>query len=90
MADLDNTEVTGADEQDTEIEVEPEVSVNSMIDKIIDGENAAAKLDFEALITNKLNAALDQKKQELAQSIYADNTEQDTGEEEVEQEEQEA
>lgn len=45
-------------------------TINSMIDKIIDGDNASAKEDFESLIAAKLSSALDAKKQEVAQSIY--------------------
>ena len=53
------------------------ISVDSMIDSIIDGDNTKAKEEFEALIGAKLNAALDVRKQELAKSIYSYDAEQD-------------
>lgn len=92
-----DTEVEqSATEQDTgveqETEAQPTVSTDSMVDKIIDGNNIGAKSDFEALIADKLNAALELKKQELAQSLYGDKeaeAEVET-EEEPEPEEQEA
>lgn len=76
----------------TEVDSEPEVSIDKMIDKIIDGDNNSAKDDFEALINAKLQAALDAKKQELAQSVYGNNTAEpeEGSEEEPEPEEQEA
>lgn len=48
-------------------------TINSMIDKILDGENTGAEEDFKNLISAKLSAALDAKKQEVAASVYADS-----------------
>lgn len=64
-------------------------TINSMIDKIIDGDNVSAKEDFESLIAAKLSSALDAKKQEVAQSVYAGQEEQpqeEPSEEEIEDE----
>ena len=61
--------------------------VSSMIDKIIAGDNTAAKEDFEALIANKVSSALEVKKQELAQSIYSNQ--QASSEEEISDESEE-
>lgn len=44
--------------------------INNMIDKIIQGDNTNAQEDFEALISSKLQTAIDDKKKEVAQSIY--------------------
>lgn len=45
-------------------------TINSLIDKILDGENVSAKEDFDSLITQKMNDAMDSKKIEIASSIY--------------------
>lgn len=53
--------------------------ISNMIDKIIQGDNVSAKEDYEALISSKLQAALDDKKVEVAQSIYgSDQPDDDT------------
>lgn len=44
--------------------------INNMIDKIIQGDNTNAQEDFEALISSKLQTAIEDKKKEVAQSIY--------------------
>ena len=48
--------------------------INQMIDKIIDGDNVEAQTDFEALLAQKMDVALDARKQELAQSVYSTET----------------
>lgn len=48
-------------------------TINNMIDKIISGENNEAKDSFQSLISAKLAAALDAKKQEVAASLYPDS-----------------
>lgn len=70
---------------------EPEISVDGMVDRIIDGDNTGAQADFEALISAKLSDALDAKKVEVARSIYGDEEEdndQYEDEQEVEQEDE--
>ena len=47
--------------------------IANMIDKIIAGDNTSAQEDFESLVSNKMAAALDQRKQEVAQSLYGSN-----------------
>lgn len=56
--------------------------INNMINKIYGGEHVSAQTDFEALISQKMNDALEQKKQEIAQSLYAEKepTEEDSTE----------
>ena len=65
-------------------------TINNMINDIIAGKNSNAREDFESLISNKMVAALDQKKQEIAQSFYSadeveQNSDQDTEVDETEQ-----
>lgn len=45
--------------------------IDQMIDKIIDGDNTGAQDDFNTAVSAKMTSALDAKKIELAQSIYA-------------------
>ena len=64
--------------------------INNMIDNIVTGKNSNAREDFESLISAKMTAALDQKKQEVAQSFYSaydvdQNSDQDTEIDETEQ-----
>lgn len=61
--------------------------INSLIDKIIQGQTSDAKDDFEAVISSKLQQALDNKKIEVAQSIYPSS--EISSEEEIEDDEQE-
>lgn len=58
--------------------------INNMIDKIIQGDNTNAQEDFEALISSKLQTAIDDKKVEVAQSIYGPSDASIEDEEEVE------
>lgn len=64
--------------------------INSMIDKIVSGENTSAKEDFEALISAKVSNALDVKKQEVAQSIYGEKQPEEAQEEEIADEPEQA
>jgi hypothetical protein len=59
------------------------IQVSSLIDKIIAGDSVSAKEDFDALLANKVTAALEVRKQEIAQSLYVDqvsNTEEESEE----------
>lgn len=58
-------------------------AIGNMIDRIVGGDNTAAKEDFEALISAKLSSALDAKKQEVATSIY--DTQKDQEEQDIEE-----
>ena len=60
--------------------------INNMIDKIIAGDNVSAKEDFDSLISTKVTSALDARKVELAQAIYARQEEQPEEETSVEDE----
>lgn len=55
-------------------------AINNMLAKIVDGDNTGAKEDFETIISQKLNAALDAKKQEVAHSIYGQQVSNDAEE----------
>ncbi len=63
--------------------------ITNMIDKIIAGDNTSAHTDFESLISNKMAAALDQRKQEVAQSFYTSNEVDQNSEQETEVDETE-
>lgn len=58
--------------------------INSFLSKVAGGDNTGAKDDFENLISQKLNAAIDAKKAEVAQSIYGQSEVEDQGEVESE------
>lgn len=59
--------------------------ISAMINKISDGDNTAAQDDFASLLSTKVSAALDAKKQEIAQGLYASEAEVETAEEESEE-----
>ena len=53
-----------------EVEVSESLHIESMIDHIVDGQNSAAKEDFDNALAMKITQALDAKKQEVAASLY--------------------
>ncbi len=55
--------------------------VNNLISNIVDDNVTQARDDFEAVISAKLASAIEDKKQEVAQSIYVNSEEEDTEEE---------
>lgn len=59
--------------------------LSSLIDKIITGDNTGAQDNFSAIMSSRLNDALNDKKVELAQAVYS-SQQPENG---VEQEEQE-
>ncbi len=59
-----------------------EVIINKLVDDILNGDNLEAKQTFEDAISIKITDALNQRKTDIAQSIY-------TPHEEVEPEDQE-
>ena len=69
-----------------------EISINkdnpNLISNIVDDNVTQAKDDFEAVISAKLASAIEDKKQEVAQSIYV-NSEQENTEDETEEDGQE-
>lgn len=91
--DIEQEEITSEvdDSEEETTDVEPEVTIDGMLDKIIDGENVSAQQDFESIIAAKLNDALEAKKQELAVSLYnspnQDQEEQEEQENETEPQE---
>jgi hypothetical protein len=44
--------------------------IHKFIDDVIDGNSADAKATFDDLVSVKVTSALDQRKQELAQTIF--------------------
>ena len=62
--------------------------VSNLISNIVDDNITQAKDDFEAVISAKLASAIEDKKQEVAQSIYVNSEEEDT-EDETEEDGQE-
>lgn len=62
--------------------------ISDMIDKIYNGDNVGAKTDFEAIISQKMNDALEQKKVEIAQSLYSNNTDEESEEDQDTDEDQ--
>ena len=47
--------------------------INKMIDDILDGNNVEAEEGFNSVLASKIDAALDDRKVEIAQSIYGNN-----------------
>ena len=62
--------------------------VNNLISNIVDDNVTQARDDFEAAISAKLASAIEDKKQEVAQSIYV-NSEEENTEDEMEEDGQE-
>jgi hypothetical protein len=76
-------------ENDAEQEVEQEVEdqpnyVENFVDNVVDGSNSSAKNDFENAIALKVTQALDNKKQEVAKSIFNQEIENDSTQEDDE------
>lgn len=64
-------------------------TISDMLLKIVDGDNTGAKEDFENIISQKLNDALDAKRMEIAQAIYGEKGEESEESESQESEEEE-
>jgi len=60
----DTTNETSSDAVDNQV-------IRSMVDSILQGDSAKAKGTFDNLISARVSDALDNKKIELAQSIYS-------------------
>ena len=61
--------------------------IGSLIDDILDGNATAAKDKFDSAISVKVSDTLDQRKQEIANSLY-NNVEQEEEQEDEEEETQ--
>ena len=61
--------------------------INKMIDDILNGDNVEAEQGVNAVLASKISGALDDRKVEIAQSIYGNNkneiSQEDLPEEEV-------
>ncbi len=66
-------------------------TLDSLIGNIINGDNLGAQQDFESVIQQKMNDAIEAKKHEVAASIYGTSGKEDTedsSEEEIDTEEE--
>lgn len=61
---------------------ENQSSVDSLIDKIVSGDNTEAQSDFNSLIAAKVQDALDIRKAEIAQAVYSSQDTENTSEDE--------
>ncbi len=59
--------------------------IDNLIDKIISGEHVSAQSDIESVLAQKMQDALDAKKQEVAASIYGVSSEQEVDVEQSEE-----
>lgn len=60
--------------------------IQKLIDDITSDNTSEAGASFEQIINAKLNDALESKKQEVAQTVYDPTAVEDTGDEEIETE----
>lgn len=63
-----------------------QVLLNKLVDDILDGNNLDAKQTFEDAISIKLTDALNQRKADIAQSIYSPQEAEESEEQETENE----
>lgn len=63
--------------------------IGSLIDDIIDGNATAAKEKFDGAVSVKVSDTLDQRKTDIANSLYNDREPQEDQEEEEDYEEEE-
>lgn len=62
----------------------PNEIIDNLIDKIVSGEHTSAQGDIESLLAQKMQDALDAKKQEVAASVYGNTEQPEEDTEEVE------
>ena len=62
--------------------------IGSLIDDILDGNATAAKEKFDGAVSVKVSDTLDQRKTDIANSLYNDREPQEDQEEDYEEEEQ--
>jgi len=62
--------------------------IGSFIDDILDGNATAAKDKFDSAISVKVSDTLDQRKQDIANSLYNDREQEEEQEEDEEEETQ--
>ena len=63
-----------------------EVILNKLVDDILNGDNLQAKQTFEDAISIKITDALNQRKADIAQSIYSPQGAEESDEQETENE----
>jgi hypothetical protein len=61
--------------------------IDQFVDDVLDGNNLAAKEAFQNAISIKVSDAIEQKKVEVAQSVYNDDATSDNTEQEEDTEE---
>ncbi len=65
-----------------------QVLFNKLIDDILDGNNLDAKQTFEDAISIKITDALNQRKADIAQSIYSPHEAEESEDQETENEDE--
>ena len=85
--DVKNDSVEAVETETPEVEVN---HVNDMINQLVDGDNVAAQDSFKNALTDKIGSALDDKRKTVANDWLnaAVETEAETEEQEVEQEDE--
>ena len=85
--EVKNDSVEAVETETPEIEVN---HVNDMINQLVDGDNVAAQDSFKNALTDKIGSALDDKRKTVANDWLnaAVETEAETEEQEVEQEDE--
>ena len=85
--EIKNDSVEAVETETPEIEVN---HVNDMINQLVDGDNVAAQDSFKNALTDKIGSALDDKRKTVANDWLnaAVETEAETEEQEVEQEDE--
>ena len=84
---VENDSVEAVETETPEVEVN---HVNDMINQLVDGDNVAAQDSFKNALTDKIGSALDDKRKTVANDWLnaAVETEAETEEQEVEQEDE--
>ena len=85
--EIKNDSVEAVETETPEVEVN---HVNDMINQLVDGDNVAAQDSFKNALTDKIGSALDDKRKTVANDWLnaAVETEAETEEQEVEQEDE--
>ena len=87
MSEVDTEEPQVEDDVEQEVDQEVEDQPNyieNFVDNVIDGNNSTAKEDFDNAIALKVTQALDASKQQIAGSIFNQETQDDSTQEDDE------
>ena len=91
MIEDENIKDDNVEAVETETPEAPEINhVSNMVDSLVDGDNVAAQDSFKNALTDKIGSALDDKRKTVANDWLnaAVETEAETEEQEVEQEDE--